>query len=114
MMRLVRKAIRHDHRLRRIRQPLFDLIEAQDAIDRGDIQGAIPIGYADRHLKAAGDRKDLISALIAVAVHHGIDVTFAHAANEHCAVLPQSHSSGIGNFVRVDRDGKPRGELNLL
>ena len=113
-MLLCRKSVSDHHRGGRVRQPLFDLVETQDAIDRRDIQGAVPIGDAHRHLQAAGDCQHFISALIAVSVHYGVDVAFVLGTDKQRAVLPKCHATRIWNIVRVDRDDKTRGKLNLV
>ena len=93
---------------------LFDVIEAKDPIHCGDIQGAIPIRDADWLLQATGNGVDLIGALIAVCVHHSIDIALGTAADKQCAVLSQCHSTRIGDIVRVDRDRETGGKLDLI
>ena len=114
MHRLLRKAVRHHDRLGRFRQMLLDLIEAQDAVDSGDIQGAVAIGHADRHVQPACESIHFISALIAVGIHDRINITLASAADKQRAVLPESHPSRIRNIVRVHGDRETWRKFDLL
>ena len=83
----------------------------------------MPVGVAYRNgssfaprsiMSAAAMSEHFISALITVFVDDCVDVAFLPAADEQGAVLPKCHTACIRNIVRIDRDGKTRGQFDRI
>jgi hypothetical protein len=100
-MPIMRKSIVDDDRFWRILQMRFDVVVPGHARDLCDVKRSITEGDARRHLQAAGDFDDLISAIVFIAIHDGVDIARIHRAHENRAIGSESHLSGVGDACSV-------------
>ena len=107
-MAIARQVIDDAHRFRRILQPALDVIEAQDAPDLGDVEGAGMEGDAVRRLQVPGD-----DVHAAAAGGYRID-TVADAADEKRAALAERERARTAHVVRVHADAKAGRQPDLV
>ncbi len=103
MVAVAREVVADDDRLGRALEAAVDAVVAQDAVDLGDVEGAVAPGDAVGHAQAAGDGVDALGAVVAVAVDGGVDDVVAGADVED-AVGGQGHGAGAGELVAPDFD----------
>jgi hypothetical protein len=87
--------------------------EAQDPAHLGHVEGAVAEGHPARHGEAARDQVDLVGAMVAVPVHHGVHLALAPRAHEQHARRPERHLPRVRDGVRIDRDPEPGRERDV-
>ena len=108
----LRQLVGDDDGRRRIGQPLRDAVQAQDAVDGGDVEAALPVGHADRHVQSAGDDVELAGAVLLVQLQR-VHLALAHRPHVENAIVTQRHLPRIGH-VRQQLDGEARRQAQLV
>jgi hypothetical protein len=110
MMRLAGQPVGHQHGCRRLRQASLDIVVAQDAAHRRDVETAVPVGHADRALQTAGDDGDGLCFEVGAEAHR-MHLSRLHRTDEKRAalaiVVPERHLPGVVD-ARPELDGETR------
>jgi hypothetical protein len=99
-----REAVAYYDGFGRGREPVLDVVEAQDPVDFGDIQGPVPEGNAVRRIESPCNGDDPVRMARLPGVHQRIDTAFTAGADEDCSLVPQSQRAGIVHVFGEDLD----------
>ena len=90
-----------------------DVAEAQDAVHRADVEGAVAKRDAARRVESTGHDEHLVHSIVAVAIHERVHLALGARAHEHDAGRTDRHLAGARHVAGVDGDAEARRQRDL-